>query len=365
MYTLFRPERHGVKSKTWYVSLNGKRYSTKCKDRAAAEAVARELERRASDPTYAASREYTLDAALGDFVKARKDLGRSPATIEVYLAKAGNLVRIIGSDTPLSEVDARAVDRFTATRLTELVSYRSGPRPVSRHTIAKELNVLRGCLNLAHRSGLYDRQASSVLPVGWSTGYKPRETFLTREQAAALLYHLEPERAAHLAFILATGARRIEAERAVRADVDLVAGRVRLRGSKTDDADRVVPVVEVTRYLLEVALRDAPGGEQGPMFRVWHRGSYIRDIAVACERAGVPRVSPNDLRRSLATWLIHGGVSTYLVSKILGHKDTRMVERVYGRVEADVIGRLVNEATKANKSNKDDSAISTRTERAK
>jgi len=49
----------------WVFDANGKRIqkSTRCKDRKAAEAVAREYERRAADPAYAASNQTTLEEA--------------------------------------------------------------------------------------------------------------------------------------------------------------------------------------------------------------------------------------------------------------------------------------------------------------
>ena len=57
-----------------------------------------------------------------------------------------------------------------------------------------------------------------------------------------------------------------------------------------------------------------------------------RDLAVACRHAGIPRVSPNDLRRTFASWLKQRGVDSMVVARLLGHSSTAMVERVYGRL---------------------------------
>jgi hypothetical protein len=58
----------------------------------------------------------------------------------------------------------------------------------------------------------------------------------------------------------------------------------------------------------------------------------------------VPRVTLNDLRRTFASWLVQAGVSLYVVSRLLGHKSTRMVELVYGQLDeatlANAIARL-------------------------
>jgi len=69
-----------------------------------------------------------------------------------------------------------------------------------------------------------------------------------------------------------------------------------------------------------------------------------RDLPAAAKRAGVPRVTANDLRRTFASWLVQAGVSLYVVSRLLGHKSTRMVELVYGQLDdatlAAAIGKL-------------------------
>ncbi len=47
-----------------------------------------------------------------------------------------------------------------------------------------------------------------------------------------------------------------------------------------------------------------------------------RDLPRACERAGVPRCTPNDLRRTFASWLVQAGESLLVVSRLLGHGST-------------------------------------------
>jgi integrase len=77
----------------------------------------------------------------------------------------------------------------------------------------------------------------------------------------------------------------------------------------------------------------ACGGANGTLFRAWSNAR--RDLADACRRAGIAKVSPNDLRRTYGTWLRLGGVEPSLIGAAMGHADSRMVERVYGRMPAE------------------------------
>jgi hypothetical protein len=111
-----------------------------------------------------------------------------------------------------------------------------------------------------------------------------------------------------------------------------------IRGTKTDAADRRLPIVGFSVPLHEHALTFCEG-EGGLMFRPWP--NIRRDLAAACRRAGIPVVTPNDLRRTYATWRRHHGVSTADIADLLGHKDSPMVERVYGRMDPHSLGRAL------------------------
>ena len=52
-------------------------------------------------------------------------------------------------------------------------------------------------------------------------------------------------------------------------------------------------------------------------------------------------MTANDLRRTLSTWLIEAGVSDVVVSKMLGHVNTNMVHKVYGKPGEDAVGELL------------------------
>jgi hypothetical protein len=124
--------------------------------------------------------------------------------------------------------------------------------------------------------------------------------------------------------------------------VDEAGGLVWLRGTKTAGAPRHVPLVTPEQRSLvahALALADV---SSGLLFAPW--GSVRRDLRAACQRAGIEPCSPNDLRRTLAHWLRAAGAPADLVAPVLGHVDTRMVQRVYGRLSA---GELAGALTRA------------------
>lgn len=232
-------ERLFRRGKTWYAwfyDASGNRYqrTNRQTDKRAAEATLREWERRAADPAYAASHETTRDDALRSLMRDRKLKGRADGTLDCYRVKAGHLARILSSELRLHQVTARTVDAFVDQRLEE---------GASRNTIYKELTVVRSALKVAKRRGEFPGDIAAIMPDGFSPEYKPRERYLTAIQAQALLAELEPDRAARVAFILATGARWSESDTARHGDIHLEADILRLRGTKTDGSDRRVPVV--------------------------------------------------------------------------------------------------------------------------
>lgn len=356
------------------------RVSTGCTDKKAAELKARDLERRAVDPTYRAANETRLAAAADRFLSECDDREISEETRAFYAEKCRHITRAFGllemfkHEAPLRLddntlrpnprlvlIDAKAVGEYVEFRKSE------GAHP---HSIQKELITLRGILSLARHRDEYTRNPSEVMPRRFSAKYVPRTTFLEEVDASALLNELPPHRAAHVAFIIATGSRLSEAARAEREDVEFHRGQVRVRGTKTKRARRHVPITSLSAPYLYRAVADAP--LNGRMFKPWDKGAMHRDLKAACLRAGIARwvdtatgqfvpsdvprakirklypgarvvgsVSPNDLRRTFATWLIQRGVDTYLVSKVLGHVDTKMLERVYGQLDAPGAGRLI------------------------
>jgi integrase len=295
---------------------------------------------------------------------------KAQATVDFYTSKGGTLIRLFEGDpdagtyAPLRLKLLRAwhVDDFIAKRRAE---------GAGENTISKELVTLRAALKLAKRAGLWKGDIGEIIPVAFAPEYEPRKRFLSPAELQRLLPELLPDRAAHVAFIVATSASWGESERALRDDVAAKLAEVYLRGTKRKTRKRTVPIeTEAQRSLLKYALANGQG-EGGRLFAPW--GNVRKDLAAACRRVAIairsqaigqtdlrlrkaikagtipeagiealfPRCSPNDLRRTFAHWMRAAVVPLELIAPLMGHATTRMVEKVYGKMEpAELAARL-------------------------
>jgi integrase len=325
---LFR-RRNANGTWTWWASWteSGRtvRRSTKCSAKANAELVVARWERERADPVYAAATAATFGVEAAQFLRACEDAtarGKMAAgTLTMYRQKAGSLVRILGSDLRLADVHGETFADYLDARRGEAIR---------ETTLYKEWVTFRRILHQAWRAGRFGRDPASLKPEHFSQEYEPRTTALSWEQATALLDALPSARVPAVAFALGTGARRKEVFAAQAGDVDTEAWTVRIRGTKTDTSAAVVPVPAPMRHLVE---------HGAPPFAPWPNAR--RDLAIACQRAGVPAVTWNDLRRTFASLLIQAGVEPHVVARLLRHKSTAMTDKVYARTTTESLGRLL------------------------
>jgi integrase len=329
-YTLVRVDG----SPFWYVYFLDRagsrvRKSTKEHSKERAHAVARELERRYGDPTYNAANATTLSDAARSLKEHLENTGRSSETRAFYGVKLGHVGRVLGTDCRLADVTAPAVDGYIRLRRAE---------GAARYTIAKELTALRMLLKVARRRGEFDREVSQVMPVGFATGYKPRMRRLTRGDAWALIAMLPEPCGRYAAFVCATTARDSAVGRAIGSD--RLATGIRVRDAKTRAAARVVPFTAVTAAFADFAfLNVAPDAAVAPGL-----GSVRHAFDRACARLGFPHTSPNDLRRSVAHWLLEESVPRDVVAAFMGHTSTKMLDSVYGKLDPTQIGEAIARA---------------------
>lgn len=326
----------------WGFDANHQRWdkSTKQTDPKAAKLAARELERKfAADPGWEAKERLTLEFALELVLKYQRDSKKSEATLRATTYHAKHLVEHLGADTPLPRVTLADTTRYMHRRLKE---------KAHRHTIAKEIRTLTQAMRRAEKLGLYrpERGPSYFVPDELGPVYEPRVRWLTQSEYQALLVALDPSKAAtrDAKGRLAAGAARTDRRDYVIAwcnlglrkselfdvqpkDYDDKRRELRVRGTKTDAADRLVPVNEEAAEVLRRRCKAAKP------FPVWADGNCTRDLAAACKRAGIVKVTPNDLRRTFCSWLCQAGESERVCAELMGHESTVMVRSVYGHLD--------------------------------
>lgn len=285
----------------------------------------------------------TLGGVLGAYF-ARAQI--SKATRSSYEGKARHLVRVFGADAPLLSITRSEVDAYRKRRLAE------GAKP---HTVHKDLVVLRQALKLAHADGLLSGDPRTIV-ASIATGYVPIDRWLTEDQGRAMLTWLPPHRHAWFALACWGGLRFSEVTNLRWRDVDRKAGLIHVHGTKTKKSDRFVPISEALGSLLP-KVDNERGGAGDRVVSPWkgvHKAlctAYQRVLGIAPHKGGrakgggynkrpagkLPRLSPNDLRRTCCTWMLMAKVEPMTVARILGHSSTAMVYRVYAQISTGQI----------------------------
>ena len=294
-------------------------------DRKLAVRRLREVERQ-HDAQGGPSTHTSSDSTLRDALEYLIQHGCSEcaaATVSSYAQKAGHLLRLLG-ECHLGRLTRDDVQRYINERLAEGAVH---------HTVHKELVVLRRALLEARERGILREHPATLIPK-FRPRYRPRRTHLSREEVAAVVETLPPRRREWVWLAVFTGGRCGEIEGLTWEHVDLAERRLMLPGTKTAAAERFIPIAEPLAALL-----DDMSPKHGPVVAAWP--NVRRDLGAACTRAGVKRVSPNDLRRTFATWLKKQGVDSMAVARLLGHKSTRMVELVYGHLDDEDLRRAI------------------------
>jgi integrase len=311
------------------------RRSTKCKDRAAARLARQQFEREAHDPQRATEDAPTATVAeiLENFVNGGC-LDVADATLSMYIQKAGHLQRLLGERLAGDLPDISIVKSYIKTRQIE--GAKSG-------TIYKELVTLRQALYGALEDKLITFDPRVCFP-RFRSRYEPKDRWLTPEELVRLLHAFgpsddpglarqgSPHRQLWICLAVYTGGRDSEIDSIRWEDIDWRTKRIRLGGTKTEEADRWVPLLPPLEAVLKRS-RQATG------YIVGEWGNVRRDLHAACSerRANIPPCSPNDLRRTFATWLANMAVAENIVVALMGHTSSRMVRRVYAQLQPSLL----------------------------
>lgn len=324
------------------------------------------------------ARQPFADAAY-DYVSARK-LELAPAS----QAKEKQLLvqlRAYFKNEPLKAITAKRITEYRAWRASQTREVKKGENVrkvlcVGPATLNAELGILRGILK---RAKLWARVADDIRPL------KEPSTIgraLTEEDKKRLLKTavLRPEwETAYLAAILClnTTARGCELKGLQWSDVDLFAGTLTIRKSKTAAGERAIPLTDVAcSALARLRGRADSFGKVKPDHYVFaafvpkftfsgkkvigytitefeptkHVNSWRSAWRTLTKKAGLPGFRFHDLRHCAITSLAESGAADSTIMAIAGHVSRKMLERYsHVRMEAKrtAMETLANSSKKA------------------
>lgn len=350
-----RPPRTGkdgsVRKATWIIIDQGKHIATGC--------AAGETER--------------ADGKLAAYLAASYQPRRKERDIETI--DVADVLSIYADDCP---PDSEADQRETLQRIKRLTLFWGGmmladvtgescrryvKKRGNQGGARRDLEVLRAAINHHAAQGFHRAVVKVVLP---DRG-KPRDRWLTRSEAAKLLWmcwrEREEQRGAvtkkhplrHLVrFILiglytGTRASAIAAASPKRGEgrsyVDLDQGIFYRLAEGQRATNKRQPPVPIPPRLLAHMRRWAALGIVKEHFVEWNGKAVVSvktGFASAVEAAGLEgRVSPHTLRHTAATWLMQAGVDKWEASGFLG-MSVQMLDRVYGHHHPEHLKEAAN-----------------------
>lgn len=212
-----------------------------------------------------------------------------------------------------------------------------------RESLRRDLSVLSAALKRAEKHNKLTRAppALTLQPA------PPRDRWLTRDEAARLLWSLRGPRSRHVLLFarlaLYTGARTGAILDLTWSRVDFSAGLIHypLPGvNQTSKRRTVSPMGPVLRRALRHAKRRARSNHV-----IEWAGQRVDRIAKAfiahAQAVGLDDVTPHVLRHSFATWAVRRGASIYMVGKALGQTVASTTER-YAKHTPDDIAKVMD-----------------------
>jgi integrase len=265
-----------------------------------------------------------------------KPIGDNVAAI--YQAYAEDLTHRSKSRERVDFAWKRLGDTFGSLRpdqVTRLL-WRSYAKARRKHgasdgTIGKELSTLRAALLWRDRATAATVELPAQPP--------PRDRYLTRDEYRDLRFAAKRGGLHIYVFVvlgLATAGRKQALLDLTWDRVDFTAGRIRLATDGQGKGRATVPMTRHARRTLRIAYR-ARTCERVIEYAGKPVGSIKRAFSAAANRAGLEGVTPHVLRHTAAVWMAEAGVPMTQISQYLGHRDSRITERVYARFSPDFL----------------------------
>lgn len=309
--------------------------------RAKAEAALRKALTDIQESTAVEVKRETRVRDLGERFLQEK-AGRAPRTVEDYTFIVRKII--------VPKIGDLAVSEATAERLQRLIDEVAAERGIGRAKNTRA--VLSGIMGIAARS-----DAVKSNPVRELARVEAKPVGAKQIPLAELPVLLEKVRGDErlrqmdmvdlIEFIAGTGVRISEAIGLDWSDVDLDAGTVTVRKSKTTAGERCITVPASVRAVLAGRERRDGPVFPTPFLKRRDRRNTSGEWQQARERLGVDDYTFHSFRKTVATALDQAGLSARDVAEYLGHENPSITMNVYmsktvgGRKAADALDSVM------------------------
>ncbi|MEM9200717.1 MAG: tyrosine-type recombinase/integrase [Actinomycetota bacterium] len=290
----------------------------------------------------------TIGDLLERVIENARSKGRQPKTIDNYEWAASHIRPTFGS-TRAREVTALQIEAHLGRLVEE--------RNLSRSSLARILRTLRQALDEGIRHDWLTRNVATVARCPDS--HTAAREALTVEQVRLLVAAADGTRLhAPVVVGVTCGLRPGELLGLTWANLNLEISPSTLTVSqslkhdrtgtylgdvKTATSRRTIALTEATASALKShrtrqnreRLAAGPGWVDhnlvfaNELGRPWDPSNFRRDFQVLTSAAGLGKVAPYAMRHTAVTLLSEEGVPAEQIADLVGHRDTRMVERVY------------------------------------
>ncbi|QLK86328.1 tyrosine-type recombinase/integrase [Staphylococcus sp. 17KM0847] len=207
-------------------------------------------------------------------------------------------------------------------------------------SVKKIHNCLKASLTDAIQEGLIYKDPTYKAVVKGKKPSQPEETkFMNIEDYKKLKAYVASTPIQSYLFIyilVITGGRFGEVQKLTTDDIDYLKNTIHLRGTKTETSDRIVDIPPEDMKTLRTTLSEMPINMNKQIFNTGY--SLITNNAVTkvlqkfCLENRLGKLTLHSIRHTHCSYLLHGGVSIYYISKRLGHSTIKTTLDVYSHL---------------------------------
>ena len=273
------------------------------------------------------------ETLLKDFCDAYIDTYKAPVVSDKWLEG----LKLISDKHIVGELGNRPISHIKPLEVQNMLN----TRDVSSNYMGKIFNLTCQIFHKAYKNGLTPVDYSEDLER--PKGRKPKTgKRLTPEEQESMLKVIKGHRAETLCAVMYyCGLRTAEARNLLWKDVDIENRLISVHGTKTDNAERIVPIPLDLLPILR-ANTDAPNNhvciaDKQQAEKAWRNVKRLMNIDMGCElyrNKVVESVLQEDLRlydlrHTYCTNLEIQGVPISIASRLMGHSNISITAKIY------------------------------------